>query len=583
MAAGTETDTIPFHPGIHQLLSAINRIVETNREKQVFLRDLINNASDALDQIRSERLKGKRNLDGELFIRIVPNKASNTLTIIDNGVGMTKSKLVKLGTIPRPGTRTLWAYTLADASKHSFLWWMTRLGFYTAYFVAEKVAVTTKRKSGEQYVWEARAGCGSFSVTRDTTGENLGRGTKVTLYLKDDQSAYLDETLLGALVKKHSQFISYQIFLKTTEKDPFGSELSVIHQKPIWTRKPEDVSKEEYTAYYRSLMKGVGEVPLAVKHFSHYESLINGVFVEFKTILFVPRGKSGCHPVDLVNISIFQDLIPKYLSFVRGIVDSEDVPLRISRVMHQRNKIREGIRENLVNKCFELFSEIAENEEDYGEFYKAFSENLKRGMSEDSQNGTRIAELLRYRSTESGDELTSLKDYVTRMKEGQSGIYYIILLSWNKTAVENSHVLKDLKKKGYEVLFMVDDIDRDVAGKLEDFEGKKLQEVRLFIGPVEFKSTLTEEERKHYEKWLERGPEIMPKVSDVDDDCNCIDWSPPSPRMNPSDDAGDDCYDEHEAPLFQRTRFRDIQDEFLTETFRCLEACRLKLRVKGRL
>ncbi|KAJ3683272.1 hypothetical protein LUZ60_013499 [Juncus effusus] len=187
----TETDTIPFHPGIHQLLSAINRITETNGEKQVFLRDLISNASDALDQIRSERLKGKRNLDGELFIRIVPNKASNTLTIIDNGVGMTKSKLVKLGTIPRPGTRTLWSYTLADSSKHPFLWWMTRLGFYTAYFVAKKVVVTTNRKSCEQYMWEARAGCRSFSITRDTIGENLGRGTKAIMYLKDDQAVLI--------------------------------------------------------------------------------------------------------------------------------------------------------------------------------------------------------------------------------------------------------------------------------------------------------------------------------------------------------------------------------------------------------
>ncbi|KAJ3671440.1 hypothetical protein LUZ60_007519 [Juncus effusus] len=404
-----ESDTIPFHPGIHQLLSTINRIAETNGEKQVFLHDLIRNSAYALDKIRSERLRGKSKLDGEpevLQIRIVPDKAAKTLTIIDNGVGMTKCDLVKLGTVARPGTNMLMALLLCDASMHYFLWQISRLGFYTAYFVAEKVVVTTKRKSGEQYVWEARAGCRSFSVARDTTDENLDRGTKVTMYLKDDQCVYLDEALLKALVKKYSKFTSYQISLKTTEKDPSGSELSVIHQKPIWMQKPEDISKEEYAAYYESLINGVGEVPLAVKHFSFVKGRL-----EFKAILFVPRGKSRCDHVDLDNVRLYQELIPEYLSFVKGIVDSEDVPLKTSREMLQRNKIREVIRENLVNKCFELFFEIAENEEEYNKFYEAFSKNLKLGIRVDSQNRTKIAELLRYRSTESGDELTSLKDY----------------------------------------------------------------------------------------------------------------------------------------------------------------------------
>merc|ERR1719150_2495998 len=500
------------------------------KNKEVFLRELISNASDALDKIRLLSLTDKSLLEAtdELTIKIKADKENHVLHITDTGIGMTKQDLINnLGTIAKSGTADFLTklQDAASASEMSDLIGQFGVGFYSAFLVADKVVVTSKHNDDTQYIWESDAA--SFSIVEDPRGPTLKRGTQISLYLKEESYDFLEQDTVRDLIKKYSQFINFNIYLwgsstktveepieeeeeekteaeveeptkeeddegaveedtedeekkpktKKVEKTTWDWELC-NEAKPIWTRKPDAIEQTEYDEFYKSITKD-NNGPMTQSHF-----IAEGE-VTFKSLLFIPNTQpsESFNKYGQVGENIklyvrrvfitddFKDMMPNYLSFVKGVVDSDDLPLNVSRETLQQHKLLKVIKKKLVRKTLDMIKKISD--EKYLEFWKEYSTNIKLGVIEDTNNRTRLAKLLRFAS--SAGSLTSLAEYVERMKDKQESIFYIA--GGSKEEVEKSPFVGRLIKKGYEVLYLTEAVDEYAISALPEFEGKKFQNV----------------------------------------------------------------------------------------------------------
>ncbi|XP_029379614.1 endoplasmin [Echeneis naucrates] len=519
----------------HAFQAEVNRMMKLiinslYKNKEIFLRELISNASDALDKIRLLSLTNEDAMasNEELTIKIKSDKEKNMLHITDTGIGMTKEDLVKnLGTIAKSGTSEFlnkMTEMQSEEQSTSELIGQFGVGFYSAFLVADKVIVTSKHNNDTQHIWESDSN--QFSVIEDPRGDTLGRGTTITLVLKEEASDYLELETIKNLVKKYSQFINFPIYVwasktetveepieedgeatEEPEKETAEDEAEVEEEeddkdkpktkkvektvwdwelmndiKPIWQRLAKEVEEDEYKAFYKTFSKDTDD-PLAHIHFTAEGE------VTFKSILFVPntapRGlfdEYGSKKNDYIKLFVrrvfitddFNDMMPKYLNFVKGVVDSDDLPLNVSRETLQQHKLLKVIRKKLVRKTLDMIKKIAE--EQYNEkFWKEFGTNIKLGVIEDHSNRTRLAKLLRFQTSNSEKDLASLEQYVERMKEKQEKIYF--MAGTSRKEAESSPFVERLLKKGYEVIYLTEPVDEYCIQALPEFDGKRFQNV----------------------------------------------------------------------------------------------------------
>lgn len=519
-----KAEKFQFQAEVNRMMKLI--INSLYRNKEIFLRELISNASDALDKIRLLSLTDKEVLAAtdELSIRIKADKDNNLLHITDTGIGMTKDEMIaNLGTIAKSGTADFLKKLseTKDVKEMNDLIGQFGVGFYSAFLVADKVIVTSKSNDDPvQHIWESDGS--SFTIVDDPRGPSLKRGTCVTLVLKEEAKDFLEQDTLRNLIRKYSQFINFKIYLwasrtetseepiddeepeqpesekkddeaqvedvKDDEKKPKTKKVEktiwdwelINTSKPIWTRNPADITDEEYNEFYKSLTRD-SQDPMTKTHF-----IAEGE-VTFRALLYVPKvnpsetfNRYGTK-TDNIKLYVrrvfitddFTDMMPNYLNFIRGLVDSDDLPLNVSRETLQQHKLLKVIRKKLVRKVLDMLKKIPDS--DYETFWREYSTNIKLGVIEDTANRARLAKLLRFRSSASLDKMIPLSDYVKRMKEKQDHIYYMAGTSLDE--VSKSPFVERLLKKGFEVLYLTDAVDEYAISSLPEFEGKKFQNV----------------------------------------------------------------------------------------------------------
>ena len=516
-------ETLSFQTEVKQLLQLMIHSLYSNKE--IFLRELISNAADATDKLRFEALNNAALLenDGDLQITVTCDTAAKTITITDNGIGMSRDEVIEnLGTIAKSGTKAFFEQLSGDAKKDANLIGQFGVGFYSAFIVADEVEVVTRRAgsaANEAVRWVSK-GDGEFSIE---SIEQTLRGTKITLHIKEDDADLLSDWTLRRIVTTYSDHISVPILMKKApEYDDEGNithsdELEAVNQaQALWTRNKNDISDEQYQEFYKHISHDFSDA-LAWTHFR-----VEGKH-EYTGLMYVPknapfdmydREPKGGVKLYVKRVFIMDDvqkLMPMYLRFIKGIIDTNDLPLNVSREILQQSRDLDQIRAGAVKKILSMLEDIAKNRaEDYTQFWNTFGSVLKEGIGEDAANKDKIAGLSRFASTHNADaeQTVSLADYIGRMKEGQDKIYYITAETY--AAAKNSPHLEIYRKKGIEVLLLTDRIDEWVVGSLFEFDGKKLASVSK--GELDLGSLENEADKAEQEKAQEAAKDVVAKI-----------------------------------------------------------------------
>ena len=519
--AAPEKQTMEFQTEVNQLLHLMIHSLYSNKE--IFMRELISNASDACDKLRFEAISNDELYedDPELRIEVDFDEDANTVTVRDNGIGMTQEEVIEnIGTIAKSGTKEFLKKLTGDAAKDSNLIGQFGVGFYSAFIVADKVTLKTRRAGEDKsqgVVWES-TGENGFTlepIEKDT------HGTEVILHLKESEKEFANDWRLRSIISKYSDHIPIPVKMrKRDEEGNLTDEWEVVNKaNAIWAEPKNELKDEDYIEFYK-LITHDWEDPLAWTH-NHVEGKL-----EYKSLLYIPAKApfdlwepEQKHGIKLYVQRVFimddtKHLMPHYLRFVRGVIDSNDLPLNVSREILQNNRVVDSMRKASVKKILGLLDKMAKNEpEKYQKFWNEFGKVLKEGPAEDVANKEQIAKLLRFSSTydDSEEQKVTLDDYISRMKEGQDAIYYITAESF--AAAKNSPHLEVFRKKGIEVLLLTDRVDEWLVSGLQEFDGKKLQSVAK--GELDLSKFETEEDKKEQEKVEQEAESLLKRLKEA--------------------------------------------------------------------